>query len=150
MKKQNQVDKLTSFLKQFEEECNTPGDEMEGYHEGFVIKGRQSAISTEIMRRFRIQNIKLLKQVAILKEQLKYANKDRDNILDTIKVLARLNKELSEALGSCPECWGENASCTTCKGSGIPGWKTINKRHFNNYVLPALEIVEHTKRRKRS
>jgi hypothetical protein len=101
------------------------------------------------MRRFRIQNIKLLEQVSLLKEQLKYSNKDRETILNNMKVLTKLNKELSEALGSCPDCWGENTVCSRCKGLGIPGWKAIDKRQFNNYVQPALEIIQNTNRRKR-
>lgn len=104
----------------------------------FKIKGKQSAISTEIMRRFRIQNKKLLEQVALLKGQLKEASSNQKTIMEDIKQLMRINKELSAALGSCAECWGEDPECDQCKGLGSPGWKPSHQKHFSNYVAPIL------------
>src|SRR5688572_17162735 len=78
---------------------------------GFYVKSRQTAISVEIMRRFRIQNKKLMEQVTLLKDQLKHATGSHPQNAKDLKLLLTFNSELSEALGSCPECWGEDPNC---------------------------------------
>ena len=103
---------------------------------GFTITGRQSAISSEIMRRFRIQNQKLMEQVALLKERLRYTDDNSD-----IKLLEAFNKELSDALGSCPKCWGENPDCANCNGQGSPGWRDTNKKDYKNKIEPLLKKI---------
>lgn len=111
----------------------------------FKIKGKETAIAKEIMRRFRIQNKKLLEQVSILKEQLKIASGNQKKILEDLKQLIKINKELAAALGSCNECWGEDSECLQCGGLGIPGWKASNKKHFTYYVAPILTKLPKTK-----
>ena len=111
----------------------------------FKIKGKETAIAKEIMRRFRIQNKKLLEQVSILKEQLKIASGNQKKILEDLKQLIKINKELAAALGSCNECWGENPECEQCKGLGLPGWRSSHKKHFSYYVTPILQKLPKTK-----
>ena len=101
--------------------------------------GTQKEIIREIVRRLKIQNKKLLEQVASLKDQVRKTKKDRDQISDRLNELQKLNKSLSDALGSCDICWGENSECVNCSGKGYPGWRTINRRLFNIYILPTLE-----------
>jgi DNA repair exonuclease SbcCD ATPase subunit len=93
----------------------------------------------EIIRRLRIQNKKLLEQLATLKKKLKQSSEERAKITGKMNYTKKLNNSLSEALGSCNNCWGEDSNCTNCSGNGVPGWRKINKRLFNMYVLPALE-----------
>lgn len=100
---------------------------------------KQADAEKETMRRLRIQNKKLLEQLKILKDQFKQANKDKQQMSDSLTYLLKLNNSLSEALGSCNNCWGEDAECELCHGQGSPGWRLINKRFFNRYVLPCLE-----------
>lgn len=147
MNKQTQPDKWQSFLGQIDQENFFTGMAAGEMNEGFRIKGRQSAISTEIMRRFRIQNHKLMEQVALLKDKLKAANHDQESILNDLKILIKTNRELAAALGSCPDCWGENDACNECKGLGVPGWRKSNKKHFTRYVLPVLEQQHFVKRK---
>jgi hypothetical protein len=101
--------------------------------------GSQKEISGEIIRRLRIQNKKLMEQVASLKARIKQSGMDQEQISIRLSELLKLNKSLSDGLGSCTICWGEDAVCDNCSGRGSPGWRKINRRSFNIYVLPTLE-----------
>jgi len=100
---------------------------------------KQADAGKETTRRLRIQNKKLLEQVKILKDQLKQANEEKHQMGASLNYLWKLNNSLAEALGSCSNCWGEDAECNNCHGQGSPGWRQINKRFFNRYILPGLE-----------
>lgn len=102
-------------------------------------KDKQSDASKETIRRLRIQNKKLLEQVKLLKEQVKHVNAEKAQMSGSLNYLWKLNNSLAEALGSCANCWGDDAECTNCQGLGSPGWRQINKRFFNRFVLPGLE-----------
>ena len=102
-------------------------------------KEKQTDVGKETIRRLRIQNKKLLEQVKLLKEQVKQVNAEKAQMSSGLNYLLKLNNSLAEALGSCASCWGEDAACNNCQGQGSPGWRQINKRFFNRYVLPGLE-----------
>ena len=93
----------------------------------------------EIIRRLRIQNKKLLEQLAGLKKKLKENSLEKVQIINNVNDVKKLNNSLSAALGSCSHCWGEDPDCSFCSGDGISGWRNINKRMFNIHVLPCLE-----------
>lgn len=93
----------------------------------------------EIIRRLRIQNKKLLEQLTAERTKLKQRNTEKTEALNKVSQIEQLNYHLSQALGSCDSCWGQDTNCSTCRGDGISGWRKINKRLFNVYVLPALE-----------
>ena len=95
----------------------------------------------EIIRRLRIQNKKLSERSAILKEKLKQATAEKTKAIERLANEKRLNISLSGALGSCSDCWGEDLTCKNCSGRGIPGWRRINSRLFNTYVLPVLAKI---------
>lgn len=100
---------------------------------------KQNDTAKETTRRLRIQNKKLLEQVSTLKERVKQMKAERIEMFTLYNETVKLNNSLSGALGSCNLCWGENEDCPACSGNGYPGWKTVNKRLFNIYVLPSLE-----------
>ena len=100
---------------------------------------KQNDTAKETIRRIRIQNKKLLEQVSTLKERLKQMKTERIEMFAVYNESMKLNNSLSSALGSCNLCWGENEDCPACSGNGYPGWRTVNKRLFNIYVLPSLE-----------
>jgi hypothetical protein len=93
----------------------------------------------ETIRRLRIQNKKLQEQLVMLRKKLKQRDTEKTKIVEQIFATKKLNNSLSDALGSCSKCWGEDPDCPNCSGSGIPGWRKINSRLFNSFVLPALE-----------
>ena len=93
----------------------------------------------EIIRRLKIQNKKLLQQVAALKVKAKQNSAEAAIMLTKVNHMKKLNHSLSDAVGSCGNCWGEDPNCSACLGEGIPGWRNINKRLFNMYVLPCLD-----------
>ncbi len=138
MNNQVQIDILKRILKRLESEDEEQDLSIQNHNNVLSVKSKQAAISVEIMRRFRIQNKKLMEQVALLKDQLKYANGSQPLNVKDKKFLLEFNVELSEALGSCPECWGENPTCHNCQGNGVPGWRKGDKDHFKN-VLPVLK-----------
>jgi len=103
------------------------------------IKTNKSDEQKEIIRRLRIQNKKQIEQVGLLKERLRTLKEEKIKMLNSYTHIKKLNSSLSEALGSCHECWGENSSCHVCKGKGISGWRKVNRRFFNVYVLSGIE-----------
>lgn len=103
--------------------------------------GSQKETPKEIIRRLRIQNKKLMEQVASLREQLKQESSLKLQITNDLIFLQKMCNSLSDALGSCHKCWGEDPDCVTCSGNGSSGWRNINKRLFNINILPALEKV---------
>ncbi len=101
-----------------------------------------SDFSKETIRRLRIQNKKLLEQVAFQKSQVKKSNSDKDEIMGQLNKLSRLNDSLALALGTCSLCWGEDPECKHCEGNGSSGWKNVNMRFFKLYVWPTLDQVD--------
>ena len=51
------------------------------------------------------------------------------------------NDMLAAALGACYLCWGENAACEVCGGSGSPGSAPPDAVLFRELVVPALRRV---------
>lgn len=100
---------------------------------------KQTDTAKETIRRLRIQNKKLLEQVKLLKDQVKNTQAEKEQMHGSLNYLWKMNNSLAEALGSCNNCWGEDADCNICQGQGSPGWRQINKRFFNRFVLPGLE-----------
>ena len=137
MANENQIDRLQSVLNQIK--FDAPGLKRLIEQQISDKKGQQKEISKELIRRLRIQNKKLLEQVALLREQIKDSKANRNQMMLRLDYLMKLNTSLAEALGSCSNCWGENPACTICRGEGYPGWQKINKRLFNLYVLPTIE-----------
>jgi hypothetical protein len=104
-------------------------------------KKRKEEDTDEQMRRFRIQNKKLLEQLTLLKEQQKQMKAEQERTVNILDYFLKLTNSLSAALGSCDGCWGEDTSCEKCGGEGGPGWRQVNKRMFTIYVQPCLEKV---------
>lgn len=146
MAKQNQFDLLMAILKQVK--VDEPGiiQLIEQQVSDSKKAGKPKEVLREVTRRLRIQNKKLLEQVASLREQLKQNKSDRNQILGKLAYLMKLNNALAEALGSCNNCWGDDPECVHCSGNGSPGWRNINKRMFNLYILPTLEKLYGLKR----
>jgi hypothetical protein len=93
----------------------------------------------EMLRRFRIQNKKLMEQLAMFKQQAKEIRAENAQLVQYLDYFLKLNKSLAAALGACENCWGQEETCDLCHGEGAPGWKNANKRLFNIYVRPAVE-----------
>ncbi len=105
-----------------------------------LIKAEEhNILEKEVSRRLKIQNKKLLEQIERLRDSLKQTKLNRNQLLSRYAHYKKLNKDLAGALGSCNVCWGEDENCQVCGGDGIAGWRTINKRLFNQYVLPSVE-----------
>lgn len=102
-------------------------------------KRKDLAELKETLRRLKIQNGQLQEQLSIFKKKLKQVNAEQSNDKQKMNKVKELENQLSQALGSCPECWGSDPGCPDCSGNGISGWRKINKRLFNIHVLPALE-----------
>jgi hypothetical protein len=54
-----------------------------------------------------------------------------------LSMLRRRNDDLALALGACPECWGEDRGCRSCRGRGSPGYARPDTDAFLHYVVPA-------------
>lgn len=51
--------------------------------------------------------------------------------------LSERNALLADALGAC-ECWAEDPECTTCGGTGHPGYYQPGQAAFASVVAPLL------------
>jgi hypothetical protein len=100
---------------------------------------KESNDHKEELRRLRIQNKKLSQQLDSLKEELQAKRIGRSDMMYNVDFLLKLGNALSNALGSCSNCWGQNIECSICHGAGKPGWRPVNKKMFSNYVLPCLQ-----------
>lgn len=61
------------------------------------------------------------------------------------KLLIEQLDQLAEAVGACPQCWGDNLNCDYCRGNGKPGYFQPNRLYFDTYVRPALLKLKSTK-----
>ena len=135
----NQIVTLQAMLNQVR--FNNPKFKLFTQHQTGTnrIKRNPGEINKEIIRRLRIQNKQLLDSISVIKDQLKQIKANMYETKNQLSNLQKINNSLSLSLGSCNTCWGEDPECNTCSGKGFPGWRKINKRSFNRYVLPALE-----------
>jgi hypothetical protein len=46
--------------------------------------------------------------------------------------------QFAEAIGACPQCWGENIQCPYCRGKGRPGYFPPNPDYYNLYIKPVV------------
>src|SRR5689334_17612194 len=109
---------------------------IEGHVAKLINNGNEKTEQKEIIRRLKIQNKKLLEQMILSRKKLREANARREKSKDRLNYLIKVNDSLSKALGSCPNCWGEDNDCSKCAGKGIVGWRNSNKRLFNRYIRP--------------
>jgi hypothetical protein len=135
MSKERQLDILKAALNQVKFESPN----IKRRIDRVIASSYKKTEQREITRRLKIQNKKLLEQVVSLKDKLKKNTADKTKIVNKLNYLMKINTSLSQALGSCPKCWGEDPRCNMCWGNGVPGWNNINKRFFNIYILPCVE-----------
>jgi len=138
MQPNKEQDALQQFLDQFDNGDPQMRQLLEMQFRNNLNKNNEPS-KEEVLRRFRIQNKKLLEQIAALKESLKASREEQQTMVNYLDYFLKLNNALAGALGSCDNCWGEDASCEKCGGDGSPGWTTVNRRLFNIYVQPCLD-----------
>ena len=51
----------------------------------------------------------------------------------------QLNDSLALAIGACPDCFGTDNHCMSCRGMGKQGFFMPEIQNFNKYVLPAIK-----------
>ncbi len=56
-----------------------------------------------------------------------------------IEFYAQLIKELSLALGMCPQCAGRKSDCRLCYGLGSPGYMRPDLKMLQKWVRPSVE-----------
>lgn len=54
------------------------------------------------------------------------------------ELLEELLDELSDALGTCPDCWGQDDDCHYCRGEGGSGFRASDEEAFNEWIAPLL------------
>ena len=137
MNKKSQLDPLQAIIDQIR--INDP--HIKRLVEQHVRNTNTRHEQAEVIRRMRIQRKKLLEQLSLMKDKLKEGKADKSQIVTRINQLKKRNNALSDALGSCTHCWGEDPACDHCSGNGMPGWRNSNKRLFNIYVRPCLDKI---------
>jgi len=100
---------------------------------------KQNQFNRELIRRLKIQNSKLLKQLEKMKIERRQSKAIVKDLTEQANSLTKFNRTLAEALGACPVCWGNNTDCKSCSGNGSPGWVKPIRKLFNLYVLPVWQ-----------
>jgi hypothetical protein len=59
--------------------------------------------------------------------------------------LREVNDALAAALGACYLCWGKDAGCPVCHGTGHPGTAMPDKQLFAQFVVPTLRTLQEQK-----
>jgi hypothetical protein len=57
---------------------------------------------------------------------------------DQYKLLVTQLDQMAEAVGACPQCWGEDLHCNYCRGRGKPGYFQPNETYFDLYIKPII------------
>jgi len=68
-------------------------------------------------------------------------------VLDECERLRARSARLAAALGACHLCWGEDASCSYCSGTGSVGTFLIDRAAFDAEIGPALDQLNNRYRR---
>ncbi len=97
-------------------------DDEDTLSETTTSKNTHKAYKNKIIKLKKTQN-KLLHMIEDLKAELEDEQE--------------LTEDLAEALGACPECFGEDDMCTYCKGEGLPGFFVPDFTQYNRFVAPA-------------
>lgn len=53
--------------------------------------------------------------------------------------------QFAEAIGACPECWGEERQCNHCRGRGKPGYFHPKQEYFDMYIKPVIFRINRNK-----
>lgn len=70
--------------------------------------------------------------------RIKQLTEEVEELLEEISALEHFEEDLSQALGACTFCWGEDPTCRGCRGRGKPGSFEPDPALFEKFVLPAF------------
>jgi hypothetical protein len=66
-----------------------------------------------------------------------------------VRLLRDRNDAFAAAVGACCICWGQKLDCRSCRGRGGPGFCMPDESLFEEFVLPAIEVLRAQKAKKR-
>jgi hypothetical protein len=69
-----------------------------------------------------------------------------ESLFAELKQVRERNDALACALGACCLCWGDDSECRVCRGRGRPGFSIPEPGRFEEYVLPAIRMLQTRKR----
>lgn len=76
----------------------------------------------------------LEKQIKLNKRLFDHYRRLESNYEGLVKHL----DDLADATGACPHCWGEDSSCSYCRGKGKPGFFEPDTQQYDIYIRPLL------------
>jgi hypothetical protein len=83
-----------------------------------------------------------MNELSALVEKQKRINKNLfqqyDELKNNYQLLIQQLDTMAEAVGACPQCWGEDVTCNYCKGRGKPGNFQPNQQAFDYYIKPVI------------
>ena len=113
--------------------------EMAKYFELMQSMMEQKEIEVEAI----VENSKVDPELENQINKLKKINRKLFTIVEGLKAQLEIelnqNDDLAKAIGACMECFGENANCSECFGTGKPGTNVPDFILFNKYINPAIE-----------
>lgn len=68
--------------------------------------------------------------------------KETQALTRELQNLQERNDSLAAALGACYLCWGEEPTCSHCRGRGRPGYVAPDKELFIEWVAPAVRTLK--------
>lgn len=115
--------------------CQTSESETNSGDEAEEEEDVETTLAEENRRLAFEQSLRLGQVVQGLHGQVKKLRAELDQ-------LREINDALAAALGACYLCWGEDAGCTVCHGTGCPGSFMPDKRLFAQFVAPVLRTLQ--------
>lgn len=108
-----------------------------------MLENQKQDISDDIeetpqAKQIKVQDKKLKTQIIRLRKTQQKLQQSIEMLQDMLDEEIFLNEQLAEALGACPDCFGQDRDCESCNGLGKPGHYAPDFIGFNKYVSPAI------------
>src|ERR1700722_7179806 len=81
--------------------------------------------------------------------ELTELRRQMEGICAEVRLLRDRNDTFAAAVGACCICWGQKLDCRSCRGRGGPGFCMPDESLFEEFVLPAIEMLRAQKAKTR-
>ncbi len=121
-KQKPEWEEYLSLMEMMDTDSNQTDSDSDSIPEAELVENKDKAYKSKIIKLKKTQS-KLVNLINSLREELEEE--------------VEFTQDLAEALGACPECFGEDEMCDNCDGEGIPGFFVPDFVQYNRFISPA-------------